>query len=206
MNLFYTVGSPFARVVRVALLETGLDASVTKQEIPRSKLYSTESDVLPLNPIGRVPTLKLADGTILTESKLILDYIDALNPGRKLSQLVGSDGWRMLAEAGQAWGLLEGTVTWLRASQQPEPQRTASTIAWEATRVGRATDALEIAVSKGAYAGPINAGQIVLGVALGFADARLAAWKWREGHMALAAWYDAIVARPSFQSTMPPPM
>jgi glutathione S-transferase len=33
-----------------------------------------------INPIGRVPTLELEDGTILTESKLILDYLDAINP------------------------------------------------------------------------------------------------------------------------------
>lgn len=206
MQLFYTVGSPFARVVRVALLETSLDARVTKHEMPRTKLYSAESDVLPLNPIGRVPTLQIDGGTILTESKLILDYIDALNPGRKLLPRDGSDGWRALAEAGQAWGLLEGAVTWLRATMVPEPQRPVSTIQWETARVGRALDSLEAAVTKGAYAGPINAGQIVLGVTLGFADARLPAWNWRDGHVGLSAWYAAIVARPAFQSTMPPPM
>jgi glutathione S-transferase len=41
-----------------------------------------------------VPTLELDDGTILTESKLILDYIDAFNSGPKLLPRDGSDGWR----------------------------------------------------------------------------------------------------------------
>jgi glutathione S-transferase len=57
-----------------------------------------------------VPTLELDDGTILTESKLILDYIDALNPGPKLLPRDGSDGWRTLAEMGQALGVLEGDL------------------------------------------------------------------------------------------------
>jgi integrase len=102
MRLFYSVGSPFARVVRIALLETGLDVRVTKQEVTRVRLYSPESEVLAFNPVGRVPTLELDDGTILTESKLILDYIDAFNPGPKLLPRDGSDGWRTLAEMGQA--------------------------------------------------------------------------------------------------------
>ena len=57
-----------------------------------------------------MPTLELDDGTILTESKLILDYIDALNPGPKLLPRDGSDGWRTLAEMGQTLGLLEGDL------------------------------------------------------------------------------------------------
>lgn len=75
MRLLYSAASPFARMVRIALLETGLDARVTKQEVSRAQLYSGESEVLAFNPVGRVPTLELDDGTILTESKLILDYI-----------------------------------------------------------------------------------------------------------------------------------
>jgi len=35
MRLLYSAGSPFARIVRIALLETGLDARVAKQEVTR---------------------------------------------------------------------------------------------------------------------------------------------------------------------------
>jgi glutathione S-transferase len=156
-----------------------------------------------LNPVGRVPTLELDDGTILTESKLILDYIDTLNAGPKLLPRDGSDGWRTLAEMGQALGLLEGIVTWLRALMPPEPQRAMELIARESTRVNRAADALERAVAQGAYAGRINAAQIALGTALGLVEPRLPVWKWREGRPRLSDWYDAIAARPSFRATEP---
>jgi glutathione S-transferase len=204
MRLLYSAGSPFARLVRIALLETGLDALVTKQELTRTRLYSPESDVLALNPIGRVPTLELDDGTILTESKLILDYIDALNPGPKLLPRDGSDGWRTLAEMGQALGLLEGIVTWMRALMAPEPQRAVEAIAREAVRVNRAADALEGAIARGAYAGRLNAAQIVLGTALGLVEPRLPVWQWREGRPGLSGWYAAIAARASFRTTEPP--
>jgi glutathione S-transferase len=203
MRLLYSAGSPFARMVRIALLETGLDALVTKQELTRTRLYSPESDVLLLNPVGRVPTLELDDGTILTESKLILDYIDALNPGPKLLPRDGSDGWRTLAEAGQALGLLEGIVTWLRLLLPPEPQRAVAVITRESERVNRAADSVEIAVARGAYSGPLNAAQIVLGTALGLVEPRLPVWKWREGRPSLACWYDAVAARASFRMTEP---
>lgn len=206
MRLLYSPGSPFARLIRIALIETGLDPRVTKQELTRARLYSPESDVLALNPIGRVPTFELDDGTVLTESKLILDYIDALNPGPKLLPRDGSDGWRTLAETGQAFGLLEGVTTWLRAQMPPEPQRAEHTIAKESLRVNRAADALEVTIARGAYAGPLNAAQIVLGTAMGLAEIRLPVWTWREERPGLAGWYDAIAARPSFRATQPPAM
>ena len=202
MRLIYSVGSPFARIVRIALLETGLDARVTKQEVTRERLYSPESEVLAISPIGRVPTLELDDGLILTESKLILDYVDVLNPGPKLVPRDGSDGWRTLAEMGQASGLLEGIVTWMRALRAKQPE--AAVTARERARVNRTADALDVAVASGAFAGRINAAQIVLGVALGLVEARLSVWVWREKRTGLSAWYDAIAARPSFQSTVPP--
>jgi glutathione S-transferase len=36
MRLFYSAGAPYARIVRIALLETGLDGRVTKIEVTRS--------------------------------------------------------------------------------------------------------------------------------------------------------------------------
>jgi glutathione S-transferase len=204
MRLFYSAASPFARLVRIALLETGLDARVAKHELTRAKLYSAESEVLAHNPIGRVPTLELDDGTVLTESKLILDWIDACQAGPRLLPRDGADGWRALAEMGQALGLLDGIVGWLRAVVSPDPQ--PATIARESTRVIRAADALEAAVARGGYGGPMDAPQIVLGTALGLVEPRLPGWKWREGRPALSAWQDRIAARPSFQATMPPPL
>ncbi len=205
MRLFYSAASPFARVIRIAVLETDLAARVTLRELTRPQLYSPESEILAINPIGRVPTLELEDGTILTESKLILDYLDAINPGPKLLPRDGSDGWRTVAEAGQALGLLESVVAWLRVYREPESQQPTGIIMRETARANRAADALETAVANGAYAGPMNAAQIVLGVTLALIEPRLPMWKWREGRPRLSAWFDTMAARPSFQAAAVPP-
>lgn len=105
---------------------------------------------------------------------------------------------------GQAWGLLEGVVTWIRALVPPEAQRAAVAIERESERVNSAADALESAIARGAYGGRPDAAQIVLGTALGLVEPRPSVWKWRERRPALSSWYDAIAARPSFRMTEPP--
>jgi glutathione S-transferase len=201
MRLFYAPASPFARIVRVALLETGLDARVRKQEVTLRDLASA---LLPYNPVGRVPTLELDDGTILSESLLILNYIDTQHAGRPLLPRDGSDSWRTLAEMGTAAGMLEGIVAWARELRRPENERSPSVIALETTRVNRTADVLERAVAKGGYSGEINAARIVLGCALGWVDPRHPVWTWRAGRPSLSAWFEAIAATPSFQATVPP--
>jgi glutathione S-transferase len=202
MRLFYATASPFARIVRVALLETGLDAQVRKQEVT---LRDPTSALLPYNPVGRVPTLELDDGTILTESLLILSYIDTLHTGRALLPRDGADRWRTLADMGIAAGLLEGIVAWSREIRRPDNERSPAVVALETTRVNRTADVLERAVANGGYSGEINAARIVLGCALGWVDPRHPSWIWRAGRPALTTWFEAIAATPSFRATVPPP-
>jgi glutathione S-transferase len=202
MRLFYASASPFARIVRVALLETGLDEQVRKQEVTLRDLHSA---LLPFNPVGRVPTLELDDGTILTESLLILGYLDTIHAMPPLLPKDESDRWRTLAEMGTAAGMLEGIVTWSREVRRPQNEQSPAVIKLETTRVNRTADVLERAVATGAYAGPISASQIVLGCALGWIDPRHPIWRWRDERPALAAWFDAIAIRPSFEQTVPLP-
>jgi glutathione S-transferase len=189
-------------MVRVALLETGLDGQVRKQEVT---LRDPGSALLPFNPVGRVPTLELDDGTILTESQLILCYIDTLHDGKPLLPSDGSERRRILAEMGTAIGMLEGIVTWSRELRRPENERSPGVIRLETTRVNRTADRLERAVAAGAYAGPISASGIALGCALGWIDPRHPVWHWRDERPALAAWFNIIAARPSFEQTVPLP-
>ena len=187
----------------MALLETDLDGRVDKQQVT---LRDPNSALLPYNPVGRVPTLELDDGTILTESLLILNYIDTLHAGRPLLPRDGSERWRTLAEMGTAAGMLEGIVTWARELRRPEHERSPGVIALETTRVNRTADVLERAVARGGYAGKVNAARIVLGCALGWVDPRHPVWIWRAGRPALTAWFEAIAATASFQATVPPPL
>ena len=75
MILIGQYDSPFVRRVGIAL---------TLYELPfEHRPWSTfgEADkIRPYNPLTRVPTLALDDGTALIESHIILDYLDSLVP------------------------------------------------------------------------------------------------------------------------------
>lgn len=201
MKLFYSEGSPYARMVRIALLELGLDDQIEKEIVT---LRDPESALLPYNPVGRVPTLQLANGSVMTESLLIIFYLDTQHDRPPLLPRDGSDGWATLARLGTAMGLIDGIAVWNRALRLPEHERAPAVLALEQTRATRTLDALEPIVAAGAYSGRLDAAQIALGATLGYLDRRHRVFAWRDGHPALSGWFDTIAARPSFTATLPP--
>ena len=201
MKLFYAEGSPYARIVRIALLELGFDGTVEKEIVT---LRDPDSALLPYNPVGRVPTLQLDDGTILTESLLIFLHLDTRHGGQPLLPRDGSDGWMTLSRLGTVMGLLDGLAVWNRELRRPMHERSPGMQALELTRATRTLDVLEQAVAGGAYTERMDAARIALGSALGWTERRHRTFNWRDGHPALSAWYDAIETTPSFAATLPP--
>lgn len=65
MKLFHSAGSPYARIARMAVLDLGLADRIAFTE---TTLRDPASTLLPHNPVGRVPSLVLADGTTITET------------------------------------------------------------------------------------------------------------------------------------------
>ena len=201
MKLFYAEGSPYARMVRIALIELGLDDKVEKEIVT---LRDTGSALLPYNPVGRVPTLQLDDGTVLTESLLILFYLDTRHSGPPLLPRDGADRWAALSRLGTAMGLIDGLAVWNRALRLPEHERSPYILALERTRATRTLDTLEHTVAAGAYTGRLDAARIALGATLGWTERRHQTFDWRTGHPELSAWYDEIERTPSFTRTLPP--
>ena len=199
MKLFYAAGSPYARIARVVLRETGLDRAIPEEEVT---LRDPNSSLLPFNPGGKVPTLELDDGTILNESLLVLLYLDTMHGGRKLLPMDGSDRWKTLSRVGGAIAFLDGISVWNRELRFG--QSTPGVLALERSRADRVADRLEAELAAGAYAGPLDAAQIVLGAALENCARRHKVWDWRPNHPRLSAFLDEIARRPSFAATVQP--
>lgn len=199
MKLFYAAGSPYARIVRVVLRETGLDRIVEEIEVA---LRDPSSGLLPFNPGGKVPTLQLDDGTILNETLLVLIHLDTRHAGRKLLPLDGSDGWKTLSRVGAGIAFLDGISVWNRELRFG--QSAAGVIAMETARADRVAHALERQVALGEFGGPLDAAQIVLGAALENAARRHKVWDWRPRRPRLAGFLDEIARRPSFAATVQP--
>src|SRR5579884_1933746 len=146
MKLFYAAGSPYARIARVAVREMGLGGEVEEIEVT---LRDPNSALLPYNPGGKVPALRLDDGTVLTESLLIVACLDTKHGGRRLLPVDGSDGWKTLAGVGRAYAFLDAVTAWNRELRFG--LKAPGVIALETERANRAADAFETALGEGAY-------------------------------------------------------
>ena len=72
MNLYLNQASPYARLIRVLLVETGLDSET---EMIFVDPWQSPDELLMANPASKVPALTLKDGTRLVESACISDYL-----------------------------------------------------------------------------------------------------------------------------------
>lgn len=199
MKLFYASGSPYARIARVVVRELVLDDRIEEIEVT---LRDPNSALLLHNPGGKVPALRLDDGTVINESLLVLAYLDTRHNGRKLLPMDGSDGWKTLSELGRAYAFLDAVTVWNRELRFG--LSAARVVALEKERADRAADALETEIAGGGYSGPLNAGQIVLAAALENFARRHKVWDWRVGRPRLSGFLETIAARPSFTATVQP--
>ncbi|HSX72201.1 MAG TPA: glutathione S-transferase N-terminal domain-containing protein, partial [Pseudomonas sp.] len=76
MTLFHSPASPFVRKVMVLLHETGQAERVALHEVQLSPV-APHPAVIEGNPAGKIPALRLADGSVLHDSRVILDYLDS---------------------------------------------------------------------------------------------------------------------------------
>lgn len=81
MNLFYANGT-ISIAPAIALLEACLPHNLSRVDFASAE--QTKPEYLAINPKGRVPALVLKDGTVLSETGAILDYIAAVAPDADL--------------------------------------------------------------------------------------------------------------------------
>jgi glutathione S-transferase len=200
MTLHWSPRSPYVRKVVIAAHELGLHTRIDRV---RTVVGGTtpHPELMRENPLGKIPTLVLADGTIIYDSPLVCEALDRMAGGR----LFPSD-WpsRLVALRWQALGsgMLDIALLRLGERNKPEAMRSAPHEALWHGKIACCIDALEAAAGELA-ATPFNIGHIAIGVALGYQDFRFAAEAWRTGHPKLAAWHATFNARPSVAANMP---
>ena len=76
MKLYSVELSPFAARVRMAIYAKSLNVAILPP--PGGGLKSPE--YLAINPIGKVPSLELDDGSVIVESETIVEYLEDKHP------------------------------------------------------------------------------------------------------------------------------
>jgi glutathione S-transferase len=201
MTLYYSSSSPFVRKVLVLLHETGQTERVALHEVQLTPV-APSADVLQDNPAGKIPALRLADGTVLHDSRVILDYLDSQHVGEPLIPAV-SARWRRLTLASLADAMLDAAVLlryetflrpeekrWEQWSQAQQDKIERSLAFFERDCLAEIASRFDIAV-------------IGLACALGYLDLRQPQLGWRERFPGLASWYADVSQRPSMTATVP---
>ncbi len=195
MILRYSAASPYARKIRIAADLLGLADRI---EIVAASTADPNDTLRQQNPLGKIPTLILEDGSPLYDSRVIADYLDHLAGG---GRLIPNDAPRRF-EALRLQALGDGIndaallIRHEAASRRPE-LRDPDAIALQQGKVDRALATLEAAPPKG----ETDIGQIALACALGYLDLRFEG-AWRKSHPRLAQWLAEFEARvPAFAAT-----
>lgn len=199
MTLHWSPRSPFVRKVMVAAHELGLTDRLT---LRRTVVQMTKPnpDLLPDNPLSKIPTLVLADGSVLIESGLICEYLDSLAGGGIIIPAGGAERWSELSRHALATGLLDLLILWRNERNKPMERQTSDWLSSFATKASAALARFE------SEAGPIPPGAlqlsgIALGCCLSYLDFRFEDLDWRASHPRLARWHGEFRLRPSAIAT-----
>ena len=199
MTLHWSPRSPYVRKVMVAAHEIGL---ADRLNCVRTVVGGTTPhlELMRENPLGKIPTLVLEDGTILFDSPVVCEYLDTLHSGPKLYPASGPERFTALRRNALGSGMIDMGLLLLGERFRPEERRSQAHIDLWTLKLRTSVAALEQEANAMA-AGPFTIGHVAIGVALSYLDFRFDALKWREGHPCLAAWYAIFDARPSSQAT-----
>jgi glutathione S-transferase len=201
MKLHWSPRSPYVRKVMIAAHELGLQDRLDRV---RTVVGGTMAHVelMTVNPLGKIPTLELEDGTAIYDSFVIIAYLDTLHAGAKLIPPDGAARLTALRRHALGNGMLDVALAVLGERFRPAERQSEAHVALWLLKLRTSVDALEQEAAALA-AEPFTIGHLAIGVALAYLDFRFDAEKWRDTHPNLAAWHATFTARASVLANPP---
>jgi glutathione S-transferase len=206
MKLYFSQTSPYARKVRLAAAHLGLTDAITLVAATTTPI-AEDAAVAAANPLGKIPALVLDDGTVLFDSRVIVEYLDAQGGegaagGGLLAPLSDPERWQTLRIQATADGLLDAALlSRYEVALRPGELLWRDWLAGQGRKIDRALAALEADVGRLRTGAVLNA--IVAACALGYLDFRFPDRGWRKACPKLGAFYDAYAQRPEMALTDP---
>ena len=204
MKLYYTKTSPYSRKVRLVISEKGLGDLVEEIQVDP---FQEDPVLRSVNPLGKVPALRLDDGEALFDSPVICHYLDALSDGRPLVPAEGWERWAVLRREALADGLADAAYNMVMERRRPAQEQSPSWIDFWSDEIRCGLEDLERRVPE--FASGLTLAQIAAGAAIGYLDFRVPELLYEAQRPQVAAfpglqtWYRAFATRPSMIATRP---
>jgi glutathione S-transferase len=193
--------SPFVRKVSICVLEKGLEGQVERVRAVTA-IATPNVELQRFNPLSKIPTLTMADGSALFDSDVICEYLDTTHPPMTLYPASGPARWQALRWCALGTGMLDILVLWRTERNRPRPQQMQTILDAQADKINAALDLIEAELPE-VQATPLAIGHIALGCALGYLDFRFADIDWRGSRPRARTWFAEFLRRPSVLRTMP---
>ena len=197
MILRFAPASPFARKVRIAASLLGLENDI---KLEQADTTNPKDTVRTQNPLGKIPTLIVEDGSTFYDSRVIVEFLDQRAGGGKVIPREPKARFDALRLQALADGMTDAQILVVYEGRWRQPEKhEPKWVDYQSDKIKRGLAVLE--AGPPALDAVPNVGQIALACLLGHRDLRFAG-DWRAGHPKLMAWLDRFAARvPSFAAT-----
>jgi glutathione S-transferase len=199
MKLLAATASPYTRKVRIVLAEKKIECDLQMVDVA-----PVENPVNPHNPLGKIPTLILDDGTALYDSRVIVEYLDNVSP---ISRLIPDNNrdrsavrrWEALAD-----GVLDAGLLWRYESLRDKKEQSAAWQGKQLARMRRGMEQLAKEIGAFCHGERYSLADIAVGCCVGWLDFRKpGAVDWRAEYEPVSRHYDKMMERPAFADTVP---
>ncbi|SFW12007.1 glutathione S-transferase [Nitrosovibrio sp. Nv17] len=200
MKLIGSLTSPYVRKVRIVLAEKriGYDFEVDSP-------WDAENHVSHHNPLGKIPVLILDDGSSLFDSRVIVEYLDSVNPVSRLipepnRHRITVKRWEALAD-----GICDAAAAVFLERRRVAAEQSPDWISRQLTKVtqGLAGAARELGDRKWCDGNAYTLADVALGCTLGYLAFRFPEIEWRTTSPNLAELSDKLEKRAPFMETAP---
>jgi glutathione S-transferase len=198
MKLLWSSRSPFVRKVVVAAHELGIAERIELQRV-NVTASATNAEVMHFNPLNKIPTLLLDDGSVMIDSPVIAEYLDETHGKGELFARNTPRRWQVRRLHALGDGIMNFNIARLGEKVRGEH----ASEAFSAAFLAKTKATLDLLEQETERLEPLSVGSIAVAVALAHLDFRFAEDGWREGRPKLAAWHARFAERASMKATTP---
>lgn len=201
MKLIASLTSPYARKIRVVLMEKRIEVDLVEENV-----WAADTKVGLHNPLTKVPVLLLDDGTSLYDSRVIAEFLDGVTPVSRLIPEGGRDRAMVKRLEALGDGITDAGIAIFLERKRDSAMQGKDWIARQLGKVesGISAVARELGDRKFCQGENMTLGDISVACGLLWLEFRMPEIKWRETYPNLRSWAERLEARASFTETRPP--
>lgn len=201
MKLYAAPASSYARKIRVMLIEKNVS-----HDVEMVNLWEP-NELQKINPLGKVPALKLDDGRVLIGSALIADYVDSKYPDPRFIPVEIDSRTEVRCWEALADGTLDAVAAILYEMRfHDEAKRSQAWMDRQAGKIGAGLAALEGMLGDRAWCvgNVMSLADVAIACHLGFIVLRAPHYFPQDKYPNLARLWTTMEMRESMRKTAPP--